>query len=70
MKHRSEPDYQVVEGEIDSKPFKVDRVTEDDEFISHVAEYATEEEAMSHKRRLDWYYRISVGRKPLWTTKK
>lgn len=34
------------------KPYKVDRVTEDGQFVCRVAEYATEAEAMSHKRRL------------------
>jgi hypothetical protein len=71
MKHRLEPDYEMmVEGEPDLKPFKVDRVTADDQFVSRVAEYATEAEAMSRKRRGDWHYRISVGGKRLWPTKK
>ena len=70
MKHRLEPDYEMVEGEPDPKPFKVDRVKTDGEFVSRVADYATEAEAMSHKRRPDWHYRIYVGRKQLWPTKK
>ena len=70
MKHRSEPDYERVEGDLDPKPYKVDRVAADGQFISRVAEYATEVEAMSHKRRLDWHYRISVGRKQIWPTKR
>jgi hypothetical protein len=51
-----------AEGELDPKPFKVDRVTKDGELVSHAAEYETEAEAMLHKRRLDWHYRIYVGR--------
>jgi hypothetical protein len=63
-------DNQFADGERDPKPYKVDRVTSEGDFVSRVAEYATEAEAMSHKRRLDWHYRISVGRKQLWPPKK
>jgi hypothetical protein len=42
-----------VEGQPASKPYKVDKVTAGGEFASRVAEYATEAEAMSHRRRLD-----------------
>jgi hypothetical protein len=70
MKHRSEPEYERVEEEPDPKPFNVDRVTADGQFISRVAEYATEAEAMSHKRRLDWHYRIFFGRQQLWPREK
>jgi hypothetical protein len=59
-----------VEGPRDPKPYKVDRVTADGSFVSRAAEYATEAEAMSHRRRLDWNYRIGVGSKQLWPAKR
>jgi hypothetical protein len=37
----------VVEGERDPKPYKVDRVTQNGAFVSRVAQYATEAEAMA-----------------------
>lgn len=55
-----------VEGEPDPKPYKVDRVTQNGDFVSHVAEYATEQEAMNHHRRLDWHYSIHTRHKKLW----
>jgi hypothetical protein len=60
----------IAEGERDPKPYKVHRVTKDGEFVSHIAEYATEAEAMSHKRRADWYYCIYNGRRQLWPVKQ
>lgn len=60
---------QIVEGDDDPSPYKVDRVTQAGEFLSRIAEYATEEEAMAHKRRLDWRYRIHARRKTIWPTK-
>ncbi len=60
---------QLVEGELDPKPYKVDRVTKEGEFVARVAEYATESEAMSHHRRLDWHYSIHTRREKLWPKK-
>lgn len=59
-----------VEGEPDPTPYKVVRVTQDGAFVSRVAEYATEAEAVSHKRRLDWHYRAYIGNRQLWPVKK
>lgn len=59
-----------VEGEQDPKPYKVDRVTHAGDFVSRAAEYATEAEAMAHRRRDDWHYRISIGQRQLWPVKK
>jgi len=56
---------EIVEGEPDPKPYKIDRVTHDGKFVSHGVEYATDAEAMSHHPQFDWHYRISVGRKQL-----
>ena len=61
--------YLESEGEPDPKPYKVDRVTADGSLVSLVAECATEAEAMAHKRRVDWYYRIYIGQKQLWPVK-
>ena len=61
--------YLESEGEPDPKPYNVDRVTKDGSLVSRVAEYATEAEAMAHKHRLDWYYRIYTARKQLWPVK-
>jgi len=55
-----------VEGEPDPTPYKVQRVTKAGEFVSLVAQYATEQEALSHKRRADWHYKILHGRKQIW----
>jgi hypothetical protein len=57
------------EDEPDLKQYKVDRVTQDGQFVERVAEYATEAEAMAHRRRGDWYYRIYKGRRQLWPVK-
>lgn len=62
----SENQMSYVEGEPDPKPYKVDRVTKDGGFVSRVAEYATEDDAMNHRRRLDWHYAIYTRRKKLW----
>jgi hypothetical protein len=59
-----------VEGEQDPKPYKVDRVTHAGDFVSRVAEYATEAEAMARRRRADWHYRISICRRQLGPVKK
>jgi hypothetical protein len=59
-----------IEGEEDPKPYKVVRVTKEGEFVSHVAEYTTEEEARNHKRRLDWHFAIYRERKQIWPTTK
>jgi hypothetical protein len=61
--------YLESEGEPNPKVYKVDRVTKDGVLVSRVAEYATEAEAMAHKRRLDWYYRIYTARKQLYPVK-
>ena len=58
-----------IEGERDPKPFKVDRVTRDGQFVSRVAEYATEDAALKHPRRLDWNYSIYAGRRKIWPNK-
>jgi hypothetical protein len=55
-----------VEGEPDPTPYKVQRVTKEGEFVSQVAEYATKQEALSHKRRGDWHYKVFHGRKQIW----
>jgi hypothetical protein len=47
-----------IEGKPDPKPYKLNRVTKDGDFVSRVAEYATEEEAKKHRRRPDWHYKI------------
>jgi hypothetical protein len=51
-----------IEGEPDPKPFKIDRVTQAGEFVSRVAEYATEGEMRAHKRRGDWHYKMHTRR--------
>lgn len=55
-----------VEGEPDPKPFKVDRVTREGQFVARVAEYATEDEALKHPRRHDWHYSIHSRRGKTW----
>jgi hypothetical protein len=57
---------QFAEGSADPKPYKVDRVTKDGDFVERVAEYAREEEAMKHHRRLDWHYSIHIRCKKIW----
>jgi hypothetical protein len=68
LRHRLEPRFEVVEGEADPKPYKVDRLKIDGDFSAREAEYATEAEAIAHvKRRLDRRYRIVKGRVQVWS---
>ncbi len=65
MQGNRKPDGHVP-GEPDLKPYKVERVNQDGEFVSREGEYATEAEAIAHKRRPDWRYRITFRRRQIW----
>jgi hypothetical protein len=55
-----------IEGELTKKPWKLWRVDPNGEKISLVAEADTREELDKlHRRRLDWHYKVYLGRKPI-----